>query len=421
VGARLSPGRARTKDERDEDESAASTSAPARDLRALSTVEEIARRTFTAADRQRVHDDAVASVTHNAQAHFAEYQRHPQSFGGRYVSTDLFKETFPAFRADAEASNRYNAPVHNAAAVLASEQLRRLLAKPVEPGVDRVVPLTGMPGAGKTHTVILGGDLPAKVAAVYEGQLASPTTALQKVDQVLAAGRRPRIVVVHPRPETALLRTLDRFAAGEGRGASVKIMADIAGGLPNSLQAVHDTFGSRVELQVYDLRDRLQATRLVGWNQLHVLRSEGDRDAIEQRLRTELDRQWRAGAVSVEGFRQAHGAAPLGPYLGLARSREFGPRANGDGPTVSVGDRATDRAAAFAHARPGEAVRLHPSLEGAYEALDTVVAVARQRNMPLTMVHEVATVAQSRIHDDLSRGIVHDVKRWGQSVDDRLR
>jgi len=47
--------------------------------------------------------------------------------------------------------------------------------------------------------------------------------------------------------------------------------------------------------------------------------------------------------------------------------------------------------------------------------------VARQRNMPLTMVHEVATVAQSRINDDLSRGIVHDVKRWGQSVDDRLR
>jgi len=46
--------------------------------------------------------------------------------------------------------------------------------------------------------------------------------------------------------------------------------------------------------------------------------------------------------------------------------------------------------------------------------------VARQRNMPLTMVHEVATVVQSSINDDLNRGIVTVVKRWVQSVDDRL-
>jgi hypothetical protein len=384
-------------------------------------MEAIARHTFAAGDRQRVHADAVASATTRADAHFDEYRRHRQSFGGRYVSTDLFKETFPAFRADAEARNRYNAPVHNAAAVLASEQLRRLLASPVEPGVDRVVLLTGMPGAGKTHTVILGGALPSTVAAVYEGQLANPKTALQKAAQVLDAGRLPRIVVAHPLPEIALQRTLHRFGAAEGRGAGVSIMADIGGGLPNSLAVVRDTFGARVELQVYDLRDRTNPTRLVGWNHLGVLSSEGDRDAVEQRLRAELDRQWRAGAVSVEGFRQAHGAAPLGPYLGLARSRQFGSRTDGDGLRISGADRAADRAAAFAHARPGEAVKAYPSLKGAYQAVDTVVAVARHQGLSLKAVQEVAAVAQGRIHDDLSRGISHDVKDWARSVGDRPR
>ena len=384
-------------------------------------MEAIARHTFAAGDRQRVHDDAVASATTRADAHFDEYRRHRQSFGGRYVSTDLFKETFPAFRADAEARNRYNAPVHNAAAVLASEQLRRLLASPLEPGVDRVVLLTGIPGAGKTQTVLSQGRLPAKAAGIYEGQLANPRTALQKVEQVLASGRIALIVVVHPRPEEALQRTLHRFAAGEGRGASVSIMADIGGNLPDSLAGVRAKYAGTVGLDVYDLRDPARPLLVSGWNQLDLLRSEGDRDALEQRLRAELDRQWRTRAISVEAFRQAHGAAPLGPYLGVARSGAPGSRADGDGSELSRSDGATARAAAFAHARPDEAVRAHPSLMGAYQALDTVVAVARHQGLSLKAVQEVTAVAQGRIHDDLSRGISHDVKDWARSAGDRPR
>jgi hypothetical protein len=72
-----------------------------------------------------------------------------QSLGGRYVSADLFKETFEEYRASKDSRNRYNAPVHNSAAVLASEYLRRLISAPGQRERDTVILLTGIPGAGR--------------------------------------------------------------------------------------------------------------------------------------------------------------------------------------------------------------------------------------------------------------------------------
>ena len=76
--------------------------------------------------------------------------RFPQSFEGRYVCSDLFKETFPEFSASNEARGRYNNPLHNSAAVLASEQFRRRVRDASRPEQDTVIFLTGVPGAGKT-------------------------------------------------------------------------------------------------------------------------------------------------------------------------------------------------------------------------------------------------------------------------------
>ena len=87
----------------------------------------------------------------------------PQSFAGRYVCSDLFKETFPEFAASNEARGRYNNPLHNSAAVLASEQFRRMVQDPADPGRNTVIFLTGVPGAGKTTAVLDNEELPAGV------------------------------------------------------------------------------------------------------------------------------------------------------------------------------------------------------------------------------------------------------------------
>ena len=176
-------------------------------------LEDISRRSFPEADRNEVQERVARAVEADAEPFFARYAAHPQSFGGRYVCSDLFKETFPEFSASPTARARYNNPLHNAAAVLASEQFRRMVADPNAP----------------------------------------PTTVLPKIQQVLDAGMKPVIIAVHTPPEAALENTLRRFER-EGRGASLEAMASIQGGLPNGLRTIYERFGEKVEFQLFDRR-----------------------------------------------------------------------------------------------------------------------------------------------------------------------
>lgn len=142
-------------------------------------LEPIARQQFAEPDRARVQDEAIASAIGRTEWHIQRYRQDPRSFGGRYVAADLFKESFEAFAASKDARNRYNTPVHNAAAVLSAEQLRRLLAEPA-PERDAVVFLTGVPGAGKTSSVLTSNEagFPSHYRAVFEGQLVRPESTI---------------------------------------------------------------------------------------------------------------------------------------------------------------------------------------------------------------------------------------------------
>ncbi len=376
-------------------------------------METILRRGFEAEDRQRVENEAIASATANSDSHLSDYKRHPNSYGGRYVATDLFKETFPAFRNSREARNRYNVPVHNAAAVLASEQLRRLLDEAPTADARTALLLTGVPGAGKTTSVLASNTFPEGHRAVYEGQLARPETAFQKIEQALRRGYGVAIAVAHASPADALRNTLHRFAH-DGRGASIGTTTEIQATLPTTLETVRERYSNdEVAFLIFDNRDRANSHILVGWNHLPILRSEGHRESIEQQLRTELERQWRGGLISVEAFRQAHGAAPLGPYLGLGKT----------GPGEHEADEARsgippgNRAAAFAHLRPSEALKRHPELAGSYNALNAVTSP--ENSIPLREQHRVLATAQARLYDEINRGLTHrlDARGRGPTID----
>lgn len=292
-------------------------------------LEPINTRDYTG-DRAAVQAAVIAAVQADPDRFITRYKDHPESFGGRYVSADLFKETFEPYTASKEARNAFNAPVHNAAAVLASEQLRRAMADDSHPERDTVVLLTGIPGAGKTSSVLVAGALPPEALAVYEGQLANPDTAMAKVQQVLDAGLKPVIMVVHTAPEKALENTLKRFDE-VGRGASIGVMASIQAGLPASLQAVHERFGDQVELQIIDRRDfSVSLPPLEGWDHLAVLSSEGNHEQIKQRLSAALE-QHRSAGLADDAYDQAAGKAPRVRAVGLDGADARGHRPDGDG------------------------------------------------------------------------------------------
>ena len=175
-------------------------------------MEPIIRKQFDQPDRQAVQDAVIEAVQADPERFLRAYIADKRSYGGRYISADLFKETFVQFNESKESRNRYNAPVHNAAAVLAAEQYRRVVVDNSEPQRDRVVFLTGIPGAGKTTSVLRDRQFPDNCRAVFEGQLSRPAPTIAKIQQVLDAGLKPRIMAVHALPEKALENTLQRFS-----------------------------------------------------------------------------------------------------------------------------------------------------------------------------------------------------------------
>lgn len=285
---------------------------------------EIRRSNYDHGDRQAVQQQAVSAVLNETGRMMERYRELPEAHGGRYVGADLAKELFADYNQSREARNRYNAPVHPSAAALAGELFNQAVLDHGHPQRDRAVFLTGSPGAGKTTMVLDQGQLQENIAVVYEGQMFRPEQSFAKLDAALAQGLKPEIIAVQPRPETALENTFNRFDH-VGRGASIQVMSQIQGELAEGLRKIHAQYGDRVDLRVIDTREVAhtgRATEHKGWQNLQILESEGNQDAIKDRLAAELQRHRAAGTITDACYRQAAGQAPL---QGQLTDRRMGP------------------------------------------------------------------------------------------------
>jgi len=355
----------------------------------------------------RVQDEAIASAQTNTEQHIAAYKADPRSFGGRYVAADLFKETFvDTFASSKEARNVYNTPVHNAAAVLSSEQFRRVLEQSDDPARDTVIFLTGVPGAGKTSSILTTGALAPNVRAVFEGQLVKPETTIPKIQQVLDAGLQLVIIAVHTTPENALRNTLQRFGE-EGRGASIGTMAMIQGGTPDGLRVVQQHFGEAVHLTVVDARDRANPRQVHGWdNGIQILHSEGNREDIATRLANELERLNVGGGLTEAAYRQAAGKAPLPLGPGLDGQDADRRQADARGRELPQ----DDRAKAFLTLTPAEAVKAHPELAPAYASIEAVRRQLATSGLPEKQQNTVLGQARLAVADRIAQNDIPSVE-----------
>lgn len=279
------------------------------------TLSPIRRREFAEPDRAAVQETIARAVEANPDRFLDLYRRLPQGLQGRFIAADLMKETFEPFAASKESRNRYNGPVHNSAAVLADEQLRRALAEPKDPGRDFVVMITGMPGSGKTTLVLddinsaaLFGATVNRPHAYYEGQLADPKVAVDKIRQVVQAGFQAEVIAVLPSPDQALNNTLKRFEEN-GRGASIQTMARLQAGLPEGLRAIQAEFGDRIGVTVIDRRDNLHPKIETGWDAVKQIEAAGDYEKLLKQLTAHLE--YRRPELTDAAYRQAAGLAPI--------------------------------------------------------------------------------------------------------------
>lgn len=271
------------------------------------TILNITARKFQEQDRQDVQRSVMAQVLADPERFLTAYTRHEASFGGRYVSADLMKEMFVEFHESPDTRNRYNAAVHNAAAALSSVQYDRMIQYADAADQQEAYFVTGIPGAGKTTAVLYRGSLPPGGRVVFEGQLSNPATGLEKIDKALKQGLAVTIRVVHREPEGALDNTLRRFQE-YGRGASIGLMADIQAGLPDGLTEIRKQLGDKISLEVYNYRRPDELAFEGGWDVAdRILRKEGDRDAIYNRLHRRLEDLNRGGQLVPDAYAQAFG------------------------------------------------------------------------------------------------------------------
>jgi hypothetical protein len=219
------------------------------------------------------------------------------------------KEMFSEYNTSREHRNRYNLPVHNAAAVLAAAQFRVAVADDSATEGTNVLFLTGAPGAGKTTAVLANRDqFPEGARIIYEGQLSEPEHALPKFQAAISRALDIEILVIHVSPEQALANTILRFEQ-EGRGATIEALARIQGYLPSGLTQIHARFGDAVGFSIIDKRDMMNTVRLRGWEKLSMLQSEGNYEHIKRKLTEVLEAKYASNLITAGSYQQALGKA----------------------------------------------------------------------------------------------------------------
>lgn len=313
-------------------------------------MEPIKTRGFTDPAKVNAETAAIKLAETQTDKVLSAYSQRPDTFGGRYIAADTFKELMPGYRESRASRNALNGAVHNSAAVLASEQYRRMVEQGPRPGRDTVVFVTGVPGAGKSSSV--ASAVEGTAGLVFEGQLSRPEPAMQKIEHALEKGFKVEIVAVHVAPEVALERTNTRYLDRDnGRGASINVMSDIQGNLPAGLRQIEERFGQNVSLTVLDNNPGRQQFSN-GWGAIPTLEKEGNREHIHERLTTALESGYRDGRYSAGFYTQAAGREPARGLAPSARQEDGrGLEKDGNRPGISQANSKANALSPYAQGR----------------------------------------------------------------------
>ena len=279
---------------------------------------------FADPERAEVEARVIERAEIDPETLFKLYRELPESLGGRYINSDLFKEIFPEYSASPAHRTVFNVPVHNAAAVLANAFFHEQVAAKDPQNRQHVLFITGIPGAGKSTAIQQNMLNLSDYKVIYEGQLSKFEQAKEKIDWCLQHGCDVTVYAFHQSPEKALKNTFARFNS-LGRGASITAMSNIQGNLGDSIERLDRLYDKQAVFCVVDLREE-NITPQCGKKGIQILKSEGDSDAIRKRLEAELERWRNAGRISEPCFRESAGKRPLS----LSEMQKFHEGGQGD-------------------------------------------------------------------------------------------
>jgi len=232
-----------------------------------------------------------------------EYAALEESDGGRVLNTDTARELSPEYLADRTRS----ADVHEAASDTIKLLYEQKLAQPTPDGFDSTVMFTaGGTGAGKTTGMRALGDSIGKPEIIYDTNMNTLSSAVNKIEQALAAGRDVDIVYVYRDPVDALIngaipraqRQAERY--GSGRTVPLREHARTHAGVRPTIEAVAARYADdpRVKVTAIDNSQGKGKQKVVDLASLPRV----EEDSLHGSLQDALD-QARTGGLAEDLYR----------------------------------------------------------------------------------------------------------------------
>lgn len=281
-----------------------------------------------------------------------DYAALDDSDGGRTLNTDTARELSPEYLSDRTRS----ADVHEAASDTVKLMYERKLAQPTPEGFDNTVLFTaGGTGAGKTTGMRAMGDAIGRPEIVYDTNMNTLASAVDKIEKALAAGRNVDIVYVYRDPVEALTggaipraqRQAEKF--GTGRTVPLAEHAKTHVGVRPTIEAIAARYADdpRVHVAAIDNSRGKNKQQVVDLATLPRV----EETTIHERLQAALE-DARAGGLTEDLY------------------RGFGGPGQGARPAVA-GNRGGDQ-------RPGQGAPRQPGKTGEVGPAESPVIAARQ-------------------------------------------
>ena len=278
---------------------------------------------------ERAIEGRMAEIVSDLPSAIKAYAERPDSMGGKVLNTDIARELSPDYLVNRTKS----AAVHEPASWFIKQLYAQKLAD-MKPG-DSVVFTSGGTGAGKS-SAMKAPDMSAIVedaSIVYDTNLNTMSSAVQKVEQALQAGADVQIVHVQRDPVDALLNGALSRAMGQeakfGTGRTVPLVehARTHRGAADVIQQLATKYkdDQRVTIRIVDNTRGKGGAKM---SDLGFVRSF-DYNGVEGKLHEALKQAHDAGRISGAVFRATQGAAEGDIQQVFRRSADQGPeRAN---------------------------------------------------------------------------------------------
>lgn len=289
---------------------------------------------------REVEQRAIDNLQTNLPALVAGYR---EKYGSE-ISTDNARDIVsPDYAASREAATEWSRATQRPAAALANYLYDEALRHPDSSKARIVLMTAGGTGAGKTTALRHLPELARDSQLVYDSNLGSKRSSLEKIEAALSAGNDVRILFVHREPVEALVNGVLPRAMEEGRVVDLDAHTRMYRDSVENLKYLARRYESepRVQLSVWDNSRGPGNGRLVPIETLAGIRySSGE---LLPRLHDALETEYGNGRISQSVYRATLGAASpeaaggVACHSGSGASETGGASAAGQHPCGDVG------------------------------------------------------------------------------------